>query len=286
MVGWMAADGWRYTRPLARAGRGGLLLALNLLFLLFFLFPFFWQTVTAFESPEEVDALPLHWFPSRLYLGNFHAAIANGWFTHAVLNSLVVATTVTVLALTLGSCAAYALAHLPLPRKRGVLMAILATATLPPIALVPALFLFMRRLGLIDTYAALILADLALVLPFAIWVLANVFRAVPAHLVEQAEVDGCTPVQALRRVVLPLAAPGLVTAGVLSFIMVWNEFLFALTLGMTIRTYTVPVVLSSFAGGGGMLAASSQLVTVPIILIALVCQRGIVQGLTSGAIKG
>ncbi|HZS90183.1 MAG TPA: carbohydrate ABC transporter permease [Chloroflexota bacterium] len=258
--------------------------ALNLLLLLFFLFPFYWLTITALKSPAEADTLPVTWFPAHLYWGNFAAVVANGGFRRNVLNSVIVATTTTALALVIGSCAAYALAHLPLPRKRSLLVGIVIMATFPPIALVPSLYLVMLQLHWIDTYPALIVSDLALALPFAVWVLTNLFRAIPTHLVEQAEVDGCTPVQALRRIVIPLAAPGLLAATLLVFIPVWNEFLFAVTFTLRPETETVPVVLSG--GGWSGLAAATEVVTLPIIALALIGQRGIVRGLTSGAING
>ena len=276
----------QYLRLLSRSARRGALWLVNLLILTFFLFPFYWQTITAFKSPAEVEALPVSWFPDHLYWGNFRGVLRQSTFTHALLSSTVVATSTTLFALSLGSLAAYALAHLPLPYKRSILVGVLLVTTIPPIALVGSLFLVMLRLGLLDTYPALIIADLSLALPFAIWVLTNMFRSIPLHLAEQAEVDGCTPLQVLRYVVLPLAAPGLLTAGILVFITTWNEFLFALNLSMSARTYTLPVMIVSFGGGWGTLAAASELVTVPIILLVLASQRGIVQGLSSGAVKG
>jgi len=269
----------------ARIVRSGLLWTLNALFLIFFLFPFYWQTVTALKPPAEVDALPVRWLPSHLYWGNVRAVLTDPPFMRAVLNSAIVATTTTAVALLVGSSAAYALAHLPLPRTRGLLMGIVSAATIPPIALVPSLYLLFRQLQWLDTYAALVVGDLAVALPFAIWVLSNVFRAIPADLIEQAEADGCTPGQALWHVVVPLAAPGLAAAGILIFITVWNELLFALTFTLHAQMATVPVALGTAGGWGGTLAAASEVVTAPIIVLTLVGQRGIVRGLMSGAVK-
>jgi ABC-type glycerol-3-phosphate transport system permease component len=265
--------------------RLGLLWTLNVLFLLIFGFPFYWLTITAFKTPAEADTLPIGWLPSHLYWGNFRAILANAEFQHAFLNSAIVATTTTALALVVGSCAAYALARLPLPRKRSILVGAVLGVAIPPIALVPSLYLELRQLGWLDTYLALIAGDLAFALPFTIWVLSNVFRDIPPQIIEQAEVDGCTPVHALWHVAMPLAIPSLVAAGLLTFIIVWNEFLFAVTFTMSPQMETITVLVVRFGGWSG-LAAASELVMVPIIALALIGQRGIVRGLTSGAVNG
>jgi ABC-type glycerol-3-phosphate transport system permease component len=162
--------------------------------------------------------------------------------------------------------------------------------TFPGIALVASLFIFLRSLSLIDTYWALVIPYVAFSLPFAIWVLTNFFRDIPAELSEQAEVDGCTPFQSLYRIILPLAAPGLVTAGLLIFIGAWNEFLFAYIFTSTSNAMTIPVAIYGFGGiheiPWGEIAAGSEMVTLPIIALVLIFQRRIVQGLTAGSLKG
>jgi ABC-type glycerol-3-phosphate transport system permease component len=278
---------WRRSCRFGRkVGQRGLLWTLNLALLCFFLFPFYVQTVTALESPADANSRARRWFPHAFVWSRLAQVLQNGTFQHAVFNSVVVASCTTVLSLLLGSCGAYAIAHLPLPRKRGILLALVISATIPPIVLVPSLYLQMRRLGLIDTHTALIIAELALALPFTTWVLANHFRQIPVALIEQAEVDGCRPVHALWRVVLPLALPGLAAAGLLTFIMVWNEFQFALTLSMSIRSATVPVLIGGYGGWGSNPVVASEIVTVPLVILALVGQRALVQSLSSGALKG
>jgi trehalose/maltose transport system permease protein len=256
---------------------------LNLLWLAFFLFPFYVQTISVLKTPAEADSGAVLALPQHPTLHNVQAVLASPTYRHALLNSTVVATATTVLALMVGMWAAYALARLPLPGKRVILVLILLLVAMPPIALVPSLYLMFLHLRLIDTYVALIAADLALILPFTMWVLTVHFRNVPASLIDQAEIDGCTPLQTLWRVVVPLATPGLVACGLLSFIMVWNEFIFALTLTTTIKTETLTVIVGGY--GGGELWTASEVVAVPIVVLALIGQRGIVRGLTAGALN-
>jgi ABC-type glycerol-3-phosphate transport system permease component len=263
---------------------------LNLAFLFFFLFPFYWQTVTALKPPQELYAQPVVWFPSHLYWGHFQSVFTGFNFEQNIYNSLIVASVTTLISLVLGTLAAYALAKLPLPAKRTILVLVITMVTFPGIALVASLFLVMRSLQLIDTYPALIIPYVAFSLPFAIWVLTNFFRDIPSELAQQAEVDGCTPFQSLTRVILPLAAPGLVTAGLLIFIGAWNEFLFAFTFTSKANMATIPVAIYNFNGlhevPWGEISAASEIIALPIIALVLIFQRRIVQGLTAGSLKG
>jgi multiple sugar transport system permease protein len=203
---------------------------------------------------------------------------------------LVLAMSTTLISLLFGTLSAYALARLPLPAKRTILVLVIVMVTFPGIALVASLFVFLGDLHLINTYFALIIPYVAFSLPFAIWVLTNFFRDIPSDLSEQAEVDGCTPVQSLTRVILPLSAPALVTAGLLIFIGAWNEFLFAYTFTSQPTMQTVPVSIYYFGGihevPWGEIAAASETVSLPIIALVLIFQRSIVQGLTAGSLKG
>ncbi len=267
-----------------------LLWTLNLLFLFFFLFPFFWQTVTALKPQNELYAQPVRWFPSHLDFSHFQTVFTGFGFGQNILNSAIVATATTFVALLLGTFAAYALARLPLPAKRTILVLVIVMVTFPGIALVASLFIFLRDLQLTDTYWAMIIPYVAFSLPFAIWVLTNFFRDIPPELSEQAEVDGCTPVQSLMRVILPLSAPALVTAGLLIFIGAWNEFLFAYTFTTRADVQTIPVAIYNFNGlhevPWGEISAASEIVALPIIALVLIFQRRIVQGLTAGSLKG
>jgi ABC-type glycerol-3-phosphate transport system permease component len=270
--------------------RKTLLWVLNLFFLFFFLFPFYWQTVTALKPTSEINATPVVWFPSYLDFSHFQNVFVGKNFGQNILNSVIVATATTVVSLLLGTFSAYALARLPLPAKRTILVLVVVMVTFPGIALVASLFIFLRDLHLTNTYGALIIPYVAFSLPFAIWVLTNFFRDIPADLSEQAEVDGCTPVQSLTRVILPLSAPALVTAGLLIFIGAWNEFLFAYTFMSQATMQTVPVAIYYFGGihevPWGEISAAAEIVSLPIIVLVLIFQRRIVQGLTAGSLKG
>jgi multiple sugar transport system permease protein len=274
----------------ARVLRLTLLWTLNIFFLLFFLFPLYWQTITALKPPDELYTVPIIWFPHHLFFGHFQSVFSLYDFQVNIKNSLIVATSTTVICLALGTFSAYALAKLPLPAKKLILIFVVVMVTFPGIALVATLFLLLSDLNWIDTYQALIVPYVAFSLPFAIWVLTNFFRTIPSDLTEQAEVDGCSPLQGLYRVILPLAAPGLVTAGLLIFIGAWNEYLFAVTFTSTSRALTVPVALLNFSAEHevpwGEISAGSEIVTLPIILLVLIFQNRIVQGLTAGASKG
>jgi ABC-type glycerol-3-phosphate transport system permease component len=272
--------------------RWALLWILNLFFLFFFLFPFYWQIVTSLKPTAQIMATPVVWFPTHLtfdhYYNVFNAPSRN--FAQNIINSVIVASATTLLCLFLGTFAAYALARLPLPAKRTILVLVIVMVTFPGVALVASLFIFLRDLHLTDTYWALIIPYVAFSLPFAIWVLTNFFRDIPPELAEQAEVDGCTPIQALTRVILPLSAPALVTAGLLIFIGAWNEFLFAYTFMSQTSMQTVPVAITYFAGvhdyPWGEITAAATIVSLPIIALVLIFQRRIVQGLTAGSLKG
>lgn len=270
--------------------RLALLWVLNLVFLFFFLFPFYWQTITALKPESELYSYPVRWLPSHIDWSHFHNVFAGFGFGQNVLNSVIVATSTTFISLLLGTLAAYAIARLPLPAKRTILVLVIVMVTFPGIALVASLFIFLRDFSLIDTYWALIIPYVAFSLPFAIWVLTNFFREIPAELSEQAEVDGCTPVQSLVRVILPLSTPALVTAGLLIFIGAWNEFLFAYTFTNKPSMYTIPVAITYFNGlhsvPWGEISAASDIVALPIITLVLIFQRRIVQGLTAGSLKG
>ncbi len=274
-----------------RALRLLLLWILNALFLLFFLFPFYWQTISSLKPDSEIEHIPIMWAPSRLdfshYYNVFHAPYTYG---QAIVNSVIVATVSTAIAMLLGTLSAYALARLPLPAKRTILVLVIVMVTFPAIALVSSLFVFERDLGLTNTYFGYFVPYVTFSLPFAIWVLTNFFRDIPAELSEQAEVDGCTPVQSLVRVILPLSAPALVTAGLLTFIGAWNEFLFAFTFMSQPTMYTVPVAMYFFGGihnvPWGELTAASEVTSLPIVALVLIFQRLIVQGLTAGSLKG
>jgi multiple sugar transport system permease protein len=261
----------------------------TLAFVAFFLFPYVWTVETSIKPPDDVYAIPTVWIPSSIYLGNYRFVLDRGFGVN-LLNSAIVATSTTLFVLFLGTLGAYALARIQFWGRAIVLLAVLSVSMFPDVSVVSSLFMWLRQWSLLNTLPALILPYTSFALPFAIWALTNFFREVPWELEEAALIDGCTYLGALRKIILPLAAPGLVTCGILVFISAWNEFLFAYTFVSTDAARTVPVRIFMFQGEfespWGQISAASTLVTLPLIVLVLVFQRRIIQGLTAGALKG
>lgn len=230
--------------------------------------------------------------PQSISLENYRAIFQDPQFPAALWNSLGIASLSTLLAVLLGMFAAYAIVRLEFPGRRLVLAGALSVAMFPPVAVIGPLFDLWRTVGLFDTWPGLILPYMTFTLPLAIWILAAFFREIPWELDKAARVDGATPLQAFRRVIVPLAAPGVFTAAILVFMFAWNDFLFAIALTSTNNARTVPAAIAFFTGSSrfelptGSIAAASVVVTVPIIVMVLLFQRRIVTGLTAGAVKG
>jgi len=220
--------------------------------------------------------------------------LGSGDFQRALLNSTIVAGTVTLIALVLGSLAGYALGRFTFRGRSITLYLILSMTIFPQIAILGALYTMINRFGLYNSLWALIFSYMVLVVPFTVWILTSFMRALPRDLEEAAYIDGASPFQTFYRVILPLVAPGLVTAGLLAFIAAWNEFLFALSFTETPDKHTVPVAIVSFTTGKGgtfqvpwgEIMAATLIVTVPLIALTLILQRRILAGLTAGAVKG
>ncbi len=251
--------------------------------------PLLWQAVTSLKPDAELTRIPpvLTAHPT---LGHYAAVLAGPAFLRVIANSAVVAAGTTLLSILLGTLAAFGLGKLRVTGRAAVLAFVLSASLFPPIATVSPLYLVIRSLGLRDTVWALILTYTTFSLPLSIWILTNFFREIPDELYLAARVDGCGPLQALLRVLLPLAAPGIVTAAILVFIFAWNEFLFALTFTATTASRTIPVAIALFPGlhevPWGDIAAASIVVTVPLVVLVFLFQRRIVEGLTAGAVKG
>ena len=230
--------------------------------------------------------------PQSISLDNYRAIFQDPQFPAALWNSLGIASLSALLAVLLGMFAAYAIVRLEFPGRRLVLAGALSVAMFPPVAVIGPLFNLWRTLGLFDTWPGLILPYMTFTLPLAIWILAAFFCVIPWELDKSARVDGATPLQAFRHVIVPLAAPGVFTAAILVFMFAWNDFLFAIALTSTDNARTVPAAIAFFTGSSrfelptGSIAAASVVVTAPIILMVLLFQRRIVTGLTSGAVKG
>jgi trehalose/maltose transport system permease protein len=256
------------------------------------LFPFYWALRSAFIAESELFTTPVQYIPRNPTLVNFRDVLSSDQFLRALLNSTIVAGTVTLIALALGSLAGYALGRFRFRGRSITLYVMLSMTIFPQIAILGALYTMINRFDLYDSLKALILSYMILVIPFTVWVLTSFMRALPKDLEEAAYVDGASPLQTFYRVMLPLVAPGLVTAGLLAFIGAWNEFLFALSFTQSPEKYTVPVAITSFTGESafekpwGQIMAATVVVTVPLIVLTLVLQRRILAGLTAGAVKG
>jgi multiple sugar transport system permease protein len=260
---------------------------------IFALIPVLWIVSLSFKTAATVGdgrVIPAAWTfdnYSALFTGGFDSPMLR-----PLINSILIALIATVIAVTLASFTAYAIARLTFPGKALVLGGALAISMFPPISVVGPLFDMWRSLGLYDTYPGLIIPYLTFALPLAIYILVAFFREIPWDLEEAAQVDGATPFQAFRRVILPLAAPGVFTAAILVFIFAWNDFVFAISLTSSNNSRTVPAAIAFFTGESqftsptGNIAAAAVLVTIPIIIFVLIFQRRIVAGLTAGAVKG
>lgn len=256
----------------------------------FSLVPFYWLISTSLKRGASLGQGEL--FPSQPTVENYLSVFGNGDFLLALRNSVIIAVVTTVIALVFASFAAYALARLKMRRKALVLTLVLSVTTFPAIAIAAPMFAIWREIGLYDTLLGLIIPKLTFALPLAIYTLTSFFRDIPRELEESAYVDGATPFQAFRRVILPLAVPGLATTAILVFISVWNEFLLAVTLTSSPAARPVPVAIAFFNGMSefdiplGRISAASVIVTVPLVVLVLICQKRIVAGMTAGAVKG
>ena len=258
--------------------------------MIFCLFPFYWLINTSLKTGGDLSSAKL--VPPHPNLDNYSSIFGNDNFVKALKNSAIISISTTAIALVVGAFAAYALARLRFPMKFLLLAVILSISTFPEIAIAAPVFKLWTDLGLYNTYLGLILPDLTFTLPLTIYILTSFFREIPRELEEAALVDGATYFQSFRKIVLPLAAPGLVTAGLLAFIFVWNEFLFAITLTSSPNVRPVPAAIAFFTGSQqfevplGTISAASVVVTVPLIILVLLFQKRIVAGLTAGAVKG
>ncbi|MEA2320076.1 MAG: trehalose/maltose transport system permease protein [Solirubrobacteraceae bacterium] len=257
---------------------------------IFCLFPFYWLINISLKTGTDLRSGSL--YPPSPTLRNYQSIFQNGDFTRALLNSAVVSSVTTVVSLTIGSFCAYALARLRFKGKFPILAIVLSITTFPAIAIAAPLFRLWSDIGIFNTWIGLIIPSMTFALPLSIYILVSFFKEIPKDLEEAALVDGATYFQAFRKVVVPLAAPGLATAGILTFIGTWNEFLFAITLTSSPTARTVPAAIAFFTGATqfevplGTISAASVVISVPLILLVLLFQKRIVAGLTAGAVKG
>jgi multiple sugar transport system permease protein len=263
---------------------------IDIVVVVYALVPVLWILSLSFKTKDTLadgNFIPRSWT-----FQNYADIFATDDFIRALINSIGISLIATLVAVVLGTMAAYAIARLDFPGKRLLIGISLLIAMFPQVSLVTPLFNIERVLGLFDTWLGLIVPYITFGLPLAIYTLSAFFREIPWELEKAAKMDGATPGQAFRKVIAPLAAPGVFTTAILVFIFCWNDFLFAISLTSTNASRTVPAALSFFTGASqfedptGTISAAAVVITVPIILFVLFFQRRIVAGLTSGAVKG
>ncbi len=291
------------------------LFAASVVFLVYALSPIVWLVSSSLQNEREIVSKPPHWIPHKLTLANFAAIFqardkavtyetrraadpASGGFipssagnlVPAMENSLIVAAAVVVLNLLIGVPAAYAMAKIRFRGRQASIYAILTTRVIPDIALVVPFFLFIRRLGLLDSLWSLIITYLAVTVPFSVFILVSYFESLPDELDKAARVDGCSRWQTLTIVFLPLALPSIVAVTLFAFLASWNEFLLALMFTQTPKSQTLPIIVASFASdftiSFSFINAAGVLAIIPPVILALIFERYIISGITAGAVKG
>src|SRR5215210_2212263 len=257
---------------------------------IFCLVPFYWLVNISLKTGADLSGSDI--IPPNPTLDNYQSIFESSSFTRALANSAIVSLTTTAFGIVVGSFAAYALARLKMRGKAILLGIVLSITTFPQIAIAAPLFRLWSDIGLYNTIIGLVIPYLTFALPLSIYILVSFFREIPKDLEEAALVDGATYFQAFRKVVVPLAAPGLATTAILTFIAAWNEFLLATTLTSSTRARTVPAAIAFFTGSTqfeipyGTITAASVTISVPLIIMVLLFQKRIVAGLTAGAVKG
>ena len=259
--------------------------------------PYAWLIISSISYRVDLTAVPLRWLPKQVNFENYQqifwgksGSSANRDLKYGLSNSLIIAGTSTLFCLFAGSLAAYAFSRLTFHGK-GVLFAmILSTQFLPIVVLIIPLYMTMRWFGLLNTRLALIIADCSFILPLIIWLMRGYFESVPKDIEDMARIDGCSRFGAIFRIVLPLSTPGLAASGIFAFIIAWNEFFTALILSSTLRSKTISVLISEYSSKVGVdfvaMAAAGVIASLPPVILAIIFQKYIVQGLTAGAVKG
>ena len=255
--------------------------------------PFYWTVITSLKQANAIFYNPTTYLPDPVDMTSWTVVVNLPRFQGALINSTIIASSVTVVSLSLGSLCAYAIARLRFPGKNIVLALVLAVSMFPGIAIISPLYLQFRDWDLINNKLALILPGVTFTLPVCIWTLTAFFRDLPRELEEAAYVDGASRIQTFTQVIGPLAAPGVFTTAILLFIASWNEFLFARTFMSKVEQLTAPVAVAQFEGSDiaaatpwGEISAAAIATTIPLVILVLVFQRRIVAGLTAGAVKG
>jgi len=257
------------------------------------LFPVGWIVSLSLKAPSDITNG--NFLPTSATWANYKSILtgtASDLFLPALRNSFGICLIATAISCVLSMFAAYAIARLDFPGKRLILSAALGVAIFPVISIVTPLFNLWRQIGLYDTWPGLIIPYLSLTLPISIWTMSAFFREIPWEMEQAAQVDGATNWQAFRKVIVPLAAPGVFTTAIISFFIAWNDFAYGISLTSTSASRPVPAALGLFSGASQfedpttVIAAAAVIVTIPVVLLVLLFQRRIVAGLTNGAVKG
>lgn len=254
-------------------------------------FPLFWMLISSFKLPNELYLFPPNFLPAEWTFQNYRDLFTQTSFVTYFLNSLIVSCAATMLSLVIGALGAYSLSRFRFFGIAGFSKLTMLCYMLPEVLIVIPLYVFVVDLGMADTLLALIIGNTAFTLPLTLWYMRSYFNAIPVSLEESAMIDGCTRLQALRKITLPLALPGLVATGMFSFNHAWNEFLFALVFTSSERNKVLSLGLATWIGqdniySWGMLLASAVLVTIPVMIFYLLVQRKLVTGLAEGGAKG
>ncbi|BAZ45709.1 binding-protein-dependent transport systems inner membrane component [Chondrocystis sp. NIES-4102] len=263
-----------------------------ILIVVFFAVPMLWQIMTSIKPNEDIAAIPNVYFPSQITFEHYTQLFTRRPFINYVINSALVASVSTILCLTFGSPAAYALTRMNLPGEKWILVGVLIVTLFPYVLLFLGLLEIIKLVGLGNNYLALIIPYTAINLPLTILVMRSFFQKLPKDLEDAAKIDGYSTWGMLIDIVLPMTLPALATTGILTFIFAWNEYIFALTFITEEAKKTIPVATAQIGGSNlfdipyGPIAAATVLGTLPLIILVLVFQRQIVQGLTAGAVKG
>lgn len=262
--------------------------------------PFAWLAISSISTKAELLSIPIHWFPKNPTLINYKKLLSGGItslgggeippFKDALKNSIIVSGSVTFICLAIGSLAAYAFATMEFWLKKQMMLVVIAIRMLPEIALVLPLYMIMRKLGIMDTQLVLIIVYSSFILPFVIWIMKSYFQTIPKELYEAAYIDGCSTISTLWRIILPVSLPGIVTTCIFALLTAWDEFLFALILTSTYNAKTLPVAISEFTTRHmvdyGLMATGGLIAAIPPIIVALLLQKYVINGLTEGSVKG
>jgi multiple sugar transport system permease protein len=266
--------------------------------LIFIYFPLAWLFSASLSTQVELFAKPPHWIPLHPTLQNYldiifpnlAASSVPRTFVTSLINSLKIASSVTLICIVIGGLAAYALVRIPFKSSHAIQIGVLGTRMIPEVSLIIPLFILASSLRLVDKWPVLVVTYMSFALPYTIWMLATFFQTVPIELEEAARLDGCSRLGILWRVVMPISMPGLISTAMFVFLLAWDEFFYALIFTNTLASKTVPVAIAEFVGrytvnitgmmAGGIIAA------LPPVILALIFQRYIVSGMTAGAVKG